>query len=181
MVLEDVTEHDYAGAQTKLPKILLNGNNVCMLIPGGMPEGAYPIHGMVHLPRDLISGEIGSFQMAENPQPVSKTERERCHLNQVVRKYKFSRIYRNQIRSRYGRESDGLSFLADHKISLVSVFSAWNASMLLVHLNTLTGFILYDKARTFTSPNKRIGAGSSMKYRMLGRSRRRLLRPAAYF
>ncbi|KAI6811619.1 hypothetical protein KC332_g6527 [Hortaea werneckii] len=39
MVLEDVTEHDYAGAQTKLPKILLNGNNVCMLIPGGMPEG----------------------------------------------------------------------------------------------------------------------------------------------
>ncbi|KAK5173704.1 RNA-binding protein lsm5 [Saxophila tyrrhenica] len=39
MVLEDVTEHDYSGAQTKLPKILLNGNNICMLIPGGMPEG----------------------------------------------------------------------------------------------------------------------------------------------
>jgi len=35
MVLEDVTEFDYTGAQTKLPKILLNGNNVCMLIPGG--------------------------------------------------------------------------------------------------------------------------------------------------
>nr|POE63440.1 u6 snrna-associated sm-like protein lsm5 [Quercus suber] len=39
MVLEDVTEYDYTGAQVKLPKILLNGNNVCMLIPGGMPEG----------------------------------------------------------------------------------------------------------------------------------------------
>ncbi|EEH19626.1 U6 snRNA-associated Sm-like protein LSm5 [Paracoccidioides brasiliensis Pb03] len=37
MVLEDVTEFDYTGAQTKLPKILLNGNNVCML--------AYLIHG----------------------------------------------------------------------------------------------------------------------------------------
>ncbi|EED21695.1 small nuclear ribonucleoprotein (LSM5), putative [Talaromyces stipitatus ATCC 10500] len=35
MVLEDVTEFDYAGNQEKLPKILLNGNNVCMLIPGG--------------------------------------------------------------------------------------------------------------------------------------------------
>ncbi|KAL2828769.1 small nuclear ribonucleoprotein [Aspergillus cavernicola] len=35
MVLEDVTEFDYTGAQVKLPKILLNGNNVCMLIPGG--------------------------------------------------------------------------------------------------------------------------------------------------
>ncbi|KAL9105891.1 MAG: hypothetical protein Q9227_009002 [Pyrenula ochraceoflavens] len=27
--------HDYTGAQVKLPKILLNGNNICMLIPGG--------------------------------------------------------------------------------------------------------------------------------------------------
>lgn len=35
MVLEDVTEFDYSGTQTKLPKILLNGNNICMLIPGG--------------------------------------------------------------------------------------------------------------------------------------------------
>jgi len=35
MVLEDVTEFDYTGSQTKLPKILLNGNNICMLIPGG--------------------------------------------------------------------------------------------------------------------------------------------------
>ncbi|KAI9739535.1 MAG: RNA-binding protein lsm5 [Cirrosporium novae-zelandiae] len=34
MVLEDVTEFDYTGAQNKLPKILLNGNNICMLIPG---------------------------------------------------------------------------------------------------------------------------------------------------
>ncbi|KAM0690470.1 hypothetical protein Q7P36_009237 [Cladosporium allicinum] len=30
MVLEDVTEYDYSGATTKLPKILLNGNNICM-------------------------------------------------------------------------------------------------------------------------------------------------------
>ncbi|KAE9968458.1 hypothetical protein EG327_011048 [Venturia inaequalis] len=30
MVLEDVTEFDFTGAQTKLPKILLNGNNICM-------------------------------------------------------------------------------------------------------------------------------------------------------
>ncbi|EDN09216.1 small nuclear ribonucleoprotein LSm5 [Histoplasma capsulatum] len=35
MVLEDVTEFDYTGSQTKLSKILLNGNNICMLIPGG--------------------------------------------------------------------------------------------------------------------------------------------------
>ncbi|KAG6160298.1 RNA-binding protein lsm5 [Claviceps purpurea] len=35
MVLEDVTEFDYTGNHTKLPKILLNGNNICMLIPGG--------------------------------------------------------------------------------------------------------------------------------------------------
>ncbi|KAF4120497.1 U6 snRNA-associated Sm-like protein LSm5 [Geosmithia morbida] len=41
MVLEDVTEFDYSGNHTKLPKILLNGNNICMLIPGGEgPEGA---------------------------------------------------------------------------------------------------------------------------------------------
>ncbi|CAI6100262.1 unnamed protein product [Clonostachys chloroleuca] len=32
---------DYSGNHTKLPKILLNGNNICMLIPGGEgPEGA---------------------------------------------------------------------------------------------------------------------------------------------
>ncbi|KJR80754.1 U6 snRNA-associated Sm-like protein LSm5 [Sporothrix schenckii 1099-18] len=35
MVLEDVTEFDYSGEQTKLAKILLNGNNICMLVPGG--------------------------------------------------------------------------------------------------------------------------------------------------
>ncbi|KAL8914200.1 MAG: hypothetical protein Q9172_007136 [Xanthocarpia lactea] len=41
MVLEDVTEFDYSGSHTKLPKILLNGNNICMLIPGGEgPEAA---------------------------------------------------------------------------------------------------------------------------------------------
>ena len=31
MVLEDVTEFDYTGTQIKLPKILLNGNNICMV------------------------------------------------------------------------------------------------------------------------------------------------------
>ncbi|KAI3553554.1 U6 snRNA-associated Sm-like protein LSm5 [Colletotrichum lupini] len=31
MVLEDVTEFDYSGNHTKLPKILLNGNNICMV------------------------------------------------------------------------------------------------------------------------------------------------------
>ncbi|OAR02339.1 hypothetical protein LLEC1_06595 [Akanthomyces lecanii] len=39
MVLEDVTEFDYTGNHTKLPKILLNGNNICMLIPGGEGPG----------------------------------------------------------------------------------------------------------------------------------------------
>jgi len=34
MVLEDVTEFDYSGTHTKLPKILLNGNNVCMVSSG---------------------------------------------------------------------------------------------------------------------------------------------------
>ncbi|KAL9081052.1 MAG: hypothetical protein Q9159_007443, partial [Coniocarpon cinnabarinum] len=36
MVLSDVTEYDYSGGPpAKMKKILLNGNNVCMLIPGG--------------------------------------------------------------------------------------------------------------------------------------------------
>ncbi|KAF8469052.1 hypothetical protein BDZ91DRAFT_721637 [Kalaharituber pfeilii] len=35
MVLEDVTEYESTGEQIKLKKILLNGNNICMLIPGG--------------------------------------------------------------------------------------------------------------------------------------------------
>jgi len=35
MVLEDVTEFDYNGTNTKLSKIMLNGNHICMLIPGG--------------------------------------------------------------------------------------------------------------------------------------------------
>lgn len=39
MVLEDVTEFDYSGNNTQLPKILLNGNNICMLIPGGEGPG----------------------------------------------------------------------------------------------------------------------------------------------
>ncbi|KAG9206218.1 hypothetical protein B5807_01610 [Epicoccum nigrum] len=35
MVLEDVTEIDSAEGNNKLPKILLNGNNICMMVPGG--------------------------------------------------------------------------------------------------------------------------------------------------
>ena len=31
MVLEDVTEYDYSSKPTKLSKILLNGNNICMV------------------------------------------------------------------------------------------------------------------------------------------------------
>jgi U6 snRNA-associated Sm-like protein LSm5 len=38
MVLKDVTEFDAKGNQTQLPKILLNGNNVCMIVPGGSPN-----------------------------------------------------------------------------------------------------------------------------------------------
>mmetsp|Transcript_16280 Transcript_16280/g.33438 ORF Transcript_16280/g.33438 Transcript_16280/m.33438 type:complete len:96 (+) Transcript_16280:151-438(+) len=44
MVLEDVTEYeinpDGGYRVTKLEQILLNGNNVCMLVPGG--EGPVP-------------------------------------------------------------------------------------------------------------------------------------------
>jgi len=32
MVLEDVTEFDYSGSPVKLSKILLNGNNICMVL-----------------------------------------------------------------------------------------------------------------------------------------------------
>ncbi|KAJ2748125.1 RNA-binding protein lsm5 [Coemansia sp. BCRC 34490] len=38
MVLEDVTEFETAGESKKvnhLKQILLNGNNICMLVPGG--------------------------------------------------------------------------------------------------------------------------------------------------
>ncbi|KAJ2059069.1 RNA-binding protein lsm5 [Coemansia sp. S155-1] len=38
MVLEDVTEYETTGATKKvnqLDQILLNGNNICMLVPGG--------------------------------------------------------------------------------------------------------------------------------------------------
>ncbi|KAF1954020.1 LSM-domain-containing protein [Byssothecium circinans] len=38
MVLEDVTEIEGLAQTTKLPKILLNGNNICMLVPGGNAE-----------------------------------------------------------------------------------------------------------------------------------------------
>ncbi|KAI8810872.1 hypothetical protein BJ742DRAFT_769704 [Cladochytrium replicatum] len=43
MVLENVTEYEYTSEgrhETKLDQLLLNGNNVCMLIPGG--EGPPP-------------------------------------------------------------------------------------------------------------------------------------------
>ncbi|KAG9196354.1 LSM-domain-containing protein [Alternaria panax] len=35
MVLEKVTEIDPAEGNVQLPKILLNGNNICMMVPGG--------------------------------------------------------------------------------------------------------------------------------------------------
>ncbi|BFZ63368.1 RNA-binding protein lsm5 [Saitoella coloradoensis] len=35
MVLEDVTEYDSAQQMKKHDQILLNGNQICMLIPGG--------------------------------------------------------------------------------------------------------------------------------------------------
>ncbi|KAH6866733.1 RNA-binding protein lsm5 [Alternaria incomplexa] len=35
MVLENVTEIDPAEGNVELPKILLNGNNICMMVPGG--------------------------------------------------------------------------------------------------------------------------------------------------
>merc|ERR1712199_54815 len=41
MVLEDVTEYDFTPEgcnTTSLDTILLNGNNVAMLVPGGKPE-----------------------------------------------------------------------------------------------------------------------------------------------
>lgn len=43
MVLEDVTEYEITpdGREvTKLDQILLNGNNICILVPGGAPENA---------------------------------------------------------------------------------------------------------------------------------------------
>jgi U6 snRNA-associated Sm-like protein LSm5 len=43
MVLEDVTEYEMTAngrVETgKLEQILLNGNNIAMLVPGGLPEG----------------------------------------------------------------------------------------------------------------------------------------------
>lgn len=38
MVLEDVIEFDYTGAQTRLSKILLNGNNICMVSWSYLPS-----------------------------------------------------------------------------------------------------------------------------------------------
>lgn len=40
MVMEDVTEYEFTGdvrKETKLEQILLNGANVCMMVPGGEP------------------------------------------------------------------------------------------------------------------------------------------------
>ena len=41
MVLEDVTQYDITPTgkkETKLDQILLNGNNVCLMVPGGDPN-----------------------------------------------------------------------------------------------------------------------------------------------
>ena len=35
MVLEDVTEYQPDGTKVPRKKILLNGNSICMLVPGG--------------------------------------------------------------------------------------------------------------------------------------------------
>ncbi|KAF1974002.1 U6 snRNA-associated Sm-like protein-like protein LSm5 [Bimuria novae-zelandiae CBS 107.79] len=35
MVLEDVREIDPVEGETRMSKILLNGNNICMMVPGG--------------------------------------------------------------------------------------------------------------------------------------------------
>ena len=43
MVLDDVTEYTYKNGEktaTKLDQILLNGNNVAILVPGGDPESS---------------------------------------------------------------------------------------------------------------------------------------------
>ena len=42
MVLDDVTEYEITSEGRKVNKletILLNGNNIAMLVPGGQPEG----------------------------------------------------------------------------------------------------------------------------------------------
>ncbi|KAK3197273.1 hypothetical protein GRF29_1536g1243102 [Pseudopithomyces chartarum] len=38
MVLEDVREIDPVEGETRMSKILLNGNNICMMVPGGDGE-----------------------------------------------------------------------------------------------------------------------------------------------
>jgi len=43
MVLEDVTEFDYSGSPVKLSKILLNGNNICMVLAAH--AGIHDVHG----------------------------------------------------------------------------------------------------------------------------------------
>ena len=40
MVMEDVIEYEFTESgrkETKLDQVLLNGNNVCLLVPGGEP------------------------------------------------------------------------------------------------------------------------------------------------
>ncbi|KAF2749470.1 LSM-domain-containing protein [Sporormia fimetaria CBS 119925] len=41
MVLEDVTEIEPGVGKQHLPKLLLNGNNICMMIPGGEGEDVW--------------------------------------------------------------------------------------------------------------------------------------------
>ena len=42
MVLEDVVEYDFAPTgerlENRVGQMLLNGNNVCLLVPGGQPQ-----------------------------------------------------------------------------------------------------------------------------------------------
>jgi len=60
MVLEDVTEFDYSSSPTKLSKVLLNGNNICMVSTGyrkSIPSGDFV--NVAFNPWQLIPGGEG--------------------------------------------------------------------------------------------------------------------------
>lgn len=67
MVLEDVTEFDYSGQNTKMSKILLNGNNVCMV----GPSSDQAIQGQVK------SSQVKTKQDQEQPRGEREREREK--------------------------------------------------------------------------------------------------------
>ncbi|EXJ64898.1 hypothetical protein A1O7_01237 [Cladophialophora yegresii CBS 114405] len=65
MVLEDVIEFDYTGAQTKLPKILLNGNNICMV---GQPSPSLLAKLLSTAPNVLVHDVFVTQNMANTEQ-----------------------------------------------------------------------------------------------------------------